>query len=253
MQTNVDPPHTRLSSPLASTKSFQKAPRAQTNLTQQAGNPEDSRTHAIDIFKEHLIEYPELRFADKSNHWYTDGSKLSNGVISGSVVHPAQDKHVYLQMTGHDPQLNTAVRAELGALSHAIATAEPTHQHQEVTIFTDCLTAMYNIMSMLETPQKFVGHKHDRLLRQTVQTLRCATHAGRRITIRKVRAHAGVVGNEMADTIAKNPKGADPVQFEEEESPLDMKRRMLLIPTMNPRTRLAVFHIGVLLKISMMN
>lgn len=68
-------------------------------------------------------------------------------------------------------------------------------------------------MSMLETPQNFVGHKHDCLLQKMVSTPRCAAHAGRRITIRKVKAHAGVLGIELADATAKSTRGADVPQY----------------------------------------
>lgn len=80
-----------------------------------------------------------------------------------------------------------------------------------MVIFTDCLTAMYNLMAILETPQNFAGHKHDSLLGQTEQALKIAAYQGRCTTIRKVRAHAGISGNEMADTTTKGSSGAEVV------------------------------------------
>lgn len=73
--------------PRACTKSFQNAATAQACLPQKAEYREDPRTRGINVYSPtaHLIEGPEQRFADKSSHWHTDGSKLPSEVISGAL------------------------------------------------------------------------------------------------------------------------------------------------------------------------
>lgn len=52
----------------------------------------------------------------------------------------------------------------------------------------------------MEMPERYVGNKHDHILKRMVQMMRCRKA---RITIAKVRAHAGIAGNELADVVAK--------------------------------------------------
>lgn len=109
-------------------------------------------------------------------------------------------------MTGHNAQLNTA---ELTALLHALTIANATTEGAEVIIFTDCLTNMYNLMAMLKTPQKSVGHEHDALISKAIIALRKAAREGRLVTILEARAQSGLAGNELADTTAKDSRGAE--------------------------------------------
>lgn len=60
---------------------------------------------------------------------------------------------------------------------YSILNAEPVGRQEEAMNLTDCITSMYNIMAMLETPQDFVDCKHDRLLQKMVCTLEYAVQA----------------------------------------------------------------------------
>jgi ribonuclease HI len=90
---------------------------------------------------------------------------------------------------------------EHAALATAVREAPA---NQPITIFTDSLTSIWNIKGMLENPERYRNHKHQLALSETAQTLRT-----KQISIRKGRAHSGIVGNELADSIAagKSPAG----------------------------------------------
>lgn len=143
-----------------------------------------------------LLHQPVKRFDDWKQLVYTDGSKPKEGPLAAAVVHPATNLSVHIELTGHDGQIDTAVRAELAAILHAVRHVQP---DQDIVILTDCMTAIWNLIRMLEQPEHFRVHKHKHLISYIVQKLRMQT---RRVTILKVRAHAGMAGNEMADKVA---------------------------------------------------
>ena len=103
-----------------------------------------------------------------------------------------------MSIEGHAPQLNTPLRAEMSAVHRAVDVAAATDD--EIVIFTDCLTLIWNLIGMLQTPQRFVGHKHGVMLTQIAAMLQSS---GRKIYNLKVRAHIGIAGNEFADAVAK--------------------------------------------------
>ena len=181
-------------SPLPITKAFQKAapspePAAQAQMTTTFEMPDQVLAHA-----------PKRRFDDKDRHWYTDGSKSRNKKLTAAVVKALEDSgtgtniRVTFPDDSHDLRLHTSVMAEHAALATAVREAPA---DQPITIFTDSLTSIWNIKGMLENPKRYRNHKHQLALSEIAQTLRT-----KQISIRKVRAHSGIAGNEMADSIA---------------------------------------------------
>jgi ribonuclease HI len=181
-------------SPMPITKAFQKAapppePAAQAETTTSFEMPDQVLTHA-----------PKHRFDDKDHHWYTDGSKSRNKKLTAAVVKGLEDSgadkniRVTFPDDSHDLRLHTSVMAEHAALATAVREAPA---DQPITLFTDSLTSIWNIKGMLENPERYRNHKHQLALSEIAQTLRT-----KQISIRKVRAHSGIAGNELADGIA---------------------------------------------------
>ena len=82
-----------------------------------------------------------------------------------------------------------------------VAVDAATTSDRDVVIFTDCSTLLWNLIGMLQAPQRYAGHKHDIILTQIAAMLRASTS---RIKILKVKAHVGIAGNEYADAVAKD-------------------------------------------------
>jgi hypothetical protein len=74
---------------------------------------------------------------------------------------------------------------------------------QQLRILTDSQTSIYAILNELHRPMTTAKHLHRDLLRAIADMLVHRDKAGKRTEIRKVRAHIGVWGNEVADAAAK--------------------------------------------------
>mmetsp|Transcript_2060 Transcript_2060/g.4562 ORF Transcript_2060/g.4562 Transcript_2060/m.4562 type:complete len:987 (-) Transcript_2060:719-3679(-) len=130
---------------------------------------------------------------------YTDGSCTKT--TEGSQTLGAA---VYFARTGHtlrvDPNglgaTNTITRAELSAILHAL---KETTAWGELTIFTDSLCSLYIIRKHLHRPEMYRLYKHLPQLREIRQLLIDRALQGRLTRIVKVKAHAGITGNEKAD------------------------------------------------------
>jgi ribonuclease HI len=88
---------------------------------------------------------------------------------------------------------NTITRAESAAIHEVLARKLGT------TIATDSAAVMHQIKNMIMRPNKMRDHTHRPMLEAIVQMIR---ESPQPITIIKVKAHTGVVGNEMADEAA---------------------------------------------------
>lgn len=94
------------------------------------------------------------RFADKTTHWYTDGSMSKDksgatcltAAVAKSLEDDSQNVLIDLPVENHDLRLHTSVRAEHVAIATAVADAPA---DKPITIFTDSLTSIYNIKGML--------------------------------------------------------------------------------------------------------
>jgi ribonuclease HI len=101
---------------------------------------------------------------------------------------------------------NTINRAELAAIYAAIINARQMYQIQggqlprTIKIATDSLGSIYQIRKMSHTPDAFAFHRHCHLLTAIVNQIH---KLGIPVDFYKVRSHSGILGNEVADCIAK--------------------------------------------------
>ena len=142
-----------------------------------------------------------LRFSS-TDITYTDGSKQGTS-LTASVHHPRSNTTLAYKLLGHDDQLNTALQAELVAIHQAL---HNTDVMTPLTIMTDSLTSIHAINNMLTRPERLRLHKHKQVLSQIAQRLVARTA---KTTIHKVKAHVGIIGNEMADKAARQAHDDD--------------------------------------------
>jgi ribonuclease HI len=134
---------------------------------------------------------------------YTDGSLVKTSrtcTIGSGVFIPNQDMHGHAGTSYMvDPCgkgiTNTVNRAELVAILYAL-------QKGCDAIATDSTCALYLINKMINRPWRLINHTHYVLLQRIAEVIR--EHPSPRITLLKVPAHKGVVGNVMADLAAKD-------------------------------------------------
>ena len=121
------------------------------------------------------------------------------GVVAETGPGTAEQQEV--KPDGHDLQLNTVPYAELVAALHGIMAAPPGAARH---IFLDASTAMWLTRMALHEPERVRTKKHKGILTHIVAQL-CsqAMMQGTTFALHKVRAHIGVLGNELADTAAK--------------------------------------------------
>jgi ribonuclease HI len=93
---------------------------------------------------------------------------------------------------------NTINRAELAGIWAAL-------QRGHLTIATDSASSMAQIRRALLRPGSLGMHKHAELLEEVIQLVR---NAAGPITLVKVKAHNGIIGNEMADAVARRAAAA---------------------------------------------
>ena len=138
----------------------------------------------------------QLKVPDWKEWAYTDGSchvKDGKQVIGAGVFHPrTKSKHLV------DPSgagiTNSIPRAELAGIAAAI---ENGYTH----IATDSLSSLFQIRKQLMYPEKHRHHLQEDVLK-TIATRISASE--NKIHFYKVKAHAGIAGNECADALANH-------------------------------------------------
>ena len=130
---------------------------------------------------------------------YTDGACItvdSANSLGAAYYDGRVDRTFTVQPSGHGAT-NTVVRAELAgicaALQRAATDVAPIH------VYTDSLSSLYLIARYLHFPHTLRECKHLHLLEAISAPLKARAHRGARTHLRKVKAHAGCVGNEFAD------------------------------------------------------
>ena len=136
-----------------------------------------------------------------ANDWvYTDCSRCaSSSALGASVVHVPTDTCLRFACTGRD-ECNTVFRAELVGIHAALRefrTLSP------LLILSDCRAALQAVQACLHRPHERGYHHHRTLLAEICDILHGRDQEGLSTTLRKVRAHAGIEGNELADWHAK--------------------------------------------------
>lgn len=164
-----------------------------------------------DEFKAQTPPAPPLRF-DWRNFTYTDGSCKVEGApwpenspgIGAGVYIPEKEgrEEQRIPINPRSSQGNhedTINRAELVGILIAL-------QEGAKDIATDSLTSMHQIRKQLLRPQDQEGHKHQSLIQAIVDLIKPSREP---IHLHKVPAHVGVIGNELADEIAKGAAKGD--------------------------------------------
>ena len=198
-------PHHKISDPPTPTdldikpsKDFSKLkadnPHTQHHTVLPGTDPSDL-SHLIKSHKECLS--PLLY--DWTNIAYTDGSctKTKDGekTIGAAVYYPgtASPTPITINPQGAGPT-NTINRAELAGIWGAL-------QQGHHTIASDSSTSLYQIRKALLHPQDLKFHKHHAALELILTEI--DRNPSPIIRLIKVKAHASIIGNEMADAGAK--------------------------------------------------
>jgi len=126
---------------------------------------------------------------------YTDGSLQKNevGQDTGSgVYHPHLNVSHYVNPKGMGVT-NTISRAELAAIAAAVI-------HGYSHIATDSLTSLHQIKKQLSHPNLHRHHIQGDVLQSIAKAI-CQSPSP--VHFFKLKSHAGIIGNEHADTLAK--------------------------------------------------
>jgi ribonuclease HI len=101
------------------------------------------------------------------------------------------------QIIIHSKSWRDSNRAELAGTPAALI-----NEHTHIT--TDSAGALWQIRNSIPYPQHMKGHTHAKLLETIIHHIQLSTDT---IPLYKVKAHAGILGNECADAIAKCSAG----------------------------------------------
>ena len=96
--------------------------------------------------------------------------------------------------------LQTCFRAELTAIRKTLKLITKKYPNEPAHIFTDCLNCIYVLNTQIKHPTQHNNHADKAILTSMVEMLKNRTQL---TTIRKVKAHTNIVGNEQADQLAK--------------------------------------------------
>ena len=134
---------------------------------------------------------------------YTDGSDIKDQPrLGAAVVHIPTHTTIYIDATGCE-ETRTIMRAELVAIHTALTRFE---SHSWLGIFTDSLSSLQAIRLHHHRPGLSVAphyHHHTTLLQSISHLLEARREKGYSTSLRKIRAHTQVRGNDLADTAAK--------------------------------------------------
>jgi ribonuclease HI len=143
-----------------------------------------------------LYDWRSLAYTDGSKMEVTDGDIRRTAVGAGLYIPSLEEQGEKAEFTvdpaGAGPT-NTINRAELAGIHAAL-------EKGQGAIATDSATSIAQLQRAVHRPGTLKLHKHADLLRSLVRLLRNSPGA---VTIAKIRAHAGHIGNEVADLVAK--------------------------------------------------
>ena len=166
---------------------------------------------------------------------YTDGAVLtdppsgSRGLGAGVFLPSSHSPHfacgqqffVPVSSQGHTGTIN---RCELAAIYVALRLGS-------TNIATDSLCAIYQIRQFSRTPDDFTEHRHHFLLQEIVRLI---VTNNKPVYLYKVVSHTGVIGNEIADSIATqvamSPVDVTPEYFYRHDIPQSNTRTSLYWP-----------------------
>ena len=125
------------------------------------------------------------------------------------MVHMPSDTYIRVACTG-EAECNTGFRAELVGIHSSLCAFEKA-EHRYV--LSDCASAIQAVEASLLRPHEKGYHHHRPLLQAICHGIADTDRRGWHTVIRKVRAHVGIEGNELAEWhakfAAKNPLGTE--------------------------------------------
>ena len=116
------------------------------------------------------------------------------GNTAGSGIYSPNNN---IQISERLPGYQNILRAELNAILIAIKIIQITQR--DTHIFTDSLNSIYLINNHIQHPTSQHHHPDKLLIAALINQIYWTPHM---VHIHKVRAHTGISGNEMADTLA---------------------------------------------------
>ena len=115
------------------------------------------------------------------------------------MIHIPTLTTLHIDASGHE-ETHTIMRAELVAIYVAL---DRLNALVDFSLFTDSLSSLQAIRKRLYHPDPEAYHHHQVLIDKIASLIMEREHSGRTTTLRKVRAHTNVMGNELADEAAK--------------------------------------------------
>ena len=97
------------------------------------------------------------------------------------------------------PSLQNILRVELNAILIAIQSTQ--HHTQDIHLLTDNLNSIYLINNHIRHPSSQYNHPDKLLIVAIVNHITWSMH---KITIQKIRAHIGIISNEIVDQLAND-------------------------------------------------
>ncbi|KAK3235090.1 hypothetical protein CYMTET_54681 [Cymbomonas tetramitiformis] len=152
---------------------------------------------------------PPQRAHEATSYLYTDGSKREIETeeggkewASGAAVwdpRSGEGEAHMIRWEGEDQEVN---RAELLAIQKAV-TLPPPPSDKGLTICTDSANSIRQLENMRTKPHSMEHHRQRDLLYAILVNIEALVAAGHTVSLLKVKAHTGIVGNEKADEAAK--------------------------------------------------
>ncbi len=129
-----------------------------------------------------------------------DGShKEGKPKLGASVIHTPSHTTTYIDASGQD-ETHTIMRAELAVIHVAL----DIYKHDPwLGIFTDSKTSLHAIHHELQRPSHTTYH-HKPLIATIVDSLIYRAELGLTTILHKIRGHADIKGNDLADAAAKS-------------------------------------------------
>ena len=131
---------------------------------------------------------------------YTDGSLIEGeSRLGAAVIHNPSATALHIDASGL-AETHTIMRAELVAIYVAL---DRLKHLEDFRLFTDSLSSLQALRKRLYHLDLGSYHHHQVLIDNIVNLILEREDAGVSTTLKKVRAHTNVMGNELADAAAK--------------------------------------------------
>jgi ribonuclease HI len=178
-----------------------KLPKRLREVAKKGNHEQGGRLNLVPGAAYTLAPASPRRYSD--NVYYTDGSRHpgpdGEGSVCGSGIHnPALEVDLSLDPGGVG-ESNTITRAELAAIHRALHTAD---EDKDIYVASDSLCSLHIINNALRRPHCLRDHLHREIALEIAEMIMRRSRNGVRTHLLKVKAHAGVAGNEAADALA---------------------------------------------------